>query len=45
MDFLLAEQRMKNKAEQLLPKYKHGNEMIVMNRENSKTSKPHKFVP
>ena len=38
----LAGNKLKNKIEQLLSKYKRGR--IFMNRENSKVNGPHKFV-
>ena len=38
----LAENKIKNKIEQLLLKYKHGNN--IHGHGNSKTSKPHKFA-
>ena len=37
----LAENKIKNEIEQLMLKYKHGNNM---NMENSKKNEPHKFV-
>ena len=38
----LAENNIKNDTEQLLLEYKHGNN--IMDMENSKTNKPHKFI-
>ena len=38
-----AKNKIKNETEQLLLKYKHGNN-ILMNTGNSKTNKLHKFV-
>ena len=38
-----AKKKIKNETEQLLLKYKHGNN-ILMNTGNSKTNKLHKFV-
>ena len=38
-----AKNKIKNETEQLLLKYKHGNNML-MNTGNSKTNKLHKFV-
>ena len=42
----LAENKIKNKIEQLMLKYKHGNdtEHGPRNTQNSKTNKPYKFV-
>ena len=39
----VAKNKIKNETEQLLLKYKHGNN-ILMNTGNSKTNKLHKFV-